>query len=286
MSRDDRSGTVVDDDPGGSAMAAHASVDPNVGSKGGPDAGPGNRPRVGARQYLLFEPASLPDYRAACYSLTPQTERVIATLKSWLTSREPMLALCGPVASGKTHLAHMMQAWLGKAQVCAGDRVSKPPLLPSAAVLADPSSGHTDEGALIIDEAEGFAAAPRVLLDLVQTCRERGQRLVLVGRGDPAEWAASQKDLYTRIEAMPRAVVPEPDEGLIRAVIMRHLRARQLAFSPADLDRIAERAARHIPCTFAAAELFTRALDMEALGTGEKPSQKIVGTVLDAYFPV
>ncbi|MEM1192715.1 MAG: hypothetical protein AAGH42_04905 [Pseudomonadota bacterium] len=237
------------------------------------------------RQYPLFEPASVPDYRSESYILTAQTEQVIATLKAWQGSIEPLLALCGPVASGKTHLAHMMRDRLGRPNPASNDPLGTPLLVCASTVLARPALEYAEKAALIIDEAEGFAAAPRQLLDLVEASREQGQRLVLVGRGDPAHWAATQKDLYTRIQAMPRVVVPEPDEGLIRAVIMRHLRARQLAFSPADLARIAERAARHIPCTFAAAALFTRALDLEALGTGKKPSQKIVGAVLDTYFP-
>lgn len=236
------------------------------------------------RQYPLFEPATVPDYRIDSFILTEPTHSVIETLKAWVTSSEPNLVICGPVASGKTHLAHILMAHSLLADAHQGHEARESLMVSARGLSEKQIAGLTLPAIMVLDDVDALAKDPRLLLDLVSNCRAAQCRLVLVGRGNPGEWAAGLKDLFTRIEAMARVTVPEPDESLIRAIIGRHLRARQLSLSPDEIERIAERAAQHIPRTFAAAELFTRALDVEALGAGKKPSQQVVTHVLNAYF--
>lgn len=232
-----------------------------------------------ARQYPLFEPATVPDYRTDSFILTEQTDTLLKTLTAWVSTDEPCLVICGPVASGKTHLAHIMNGHL-HSHLYADDIL----MVSAKTIDANDIAALDLPAALLLDDVDAMVTRPRALLDLVSDCRSAGCRLVLIGRDNPGDWAGGLKDLFTRLEAMARITVPEPNERLIRAVIGRHLRARQLSLAPDEIDRIAERAALHIPRTFAAAELFTRALDLEALGAGKKPSQQVVSHVLNAYF--
>jgi chromosomal replication initiation ATPase DnaA len=170
------------------------------------------------------------------------------------------LVVCGPAGAGKTHFAHALIEGKNFA-------------LQSAVEFA---AGHAcDAPLLIIDDMP--ASDPEALLAAFETGAGEGKRFLLVGEGHPALWAKGLKDLRTRLEAAPRAALAEPDEALIRAVIAKGFRDRQVAVEPAVIEYAVPRLAR----TFAAARAFVAMADQAALEEKRKITTPFIQKLID-----
>lgn len=177
--------------------------------------------------------------------------------EAWLRSAEPALVVCGPDGAGKTHFA---------AALTEGRKTRVVPASDFRGVM---------NGFVIVEDMP--AADPRAFLGAYEAAIGAGARLVLVGEGHPSGWSGGLKDLRTRLEAAPRAALAEPDEALIRAVIAKGFRDRQLAV-PAQ---VVEYAAPRLPRTFAAAHRFVAMADRAALIEKRAVSLPFVQKLID-----
>lgn len=171
----------------------------------------------------------------------------LAMLDAWMRSGEPLLAICGPPGSGKSHLLQM----LVRETAAAGANV------------------------IAVDDV-GVVAAPGDILSLVERARSEGKRAALAGEGAPVEWARGLKDLETRLNAALRITLDEPDEALLRAVIAKLFADRQLRAAPSVVDY----AVRHLPKTFAAGQAFVGALDAASIEKGAPIGLKLAREVV------
>ncbi len=196
-------------------------------------------------QLPLPLPAFTPSYERESFIVSASNETAWCAAQTWRSSREPLLVICGPNGSGKTHLASILAVDGGV--FCSAEAVT-PPESRSALILFDDLP----------------AAEPKTFLGIVDELMEGGTRVVLIGNGQPAIWAGEFEDLRTRIESAPRATIFEPDEALIETVIAKGFRDRQL-----EVDRsVVVFAAPRLPRTFAAAHAFVARAD--ALGLKAK----------------
>ncbi len=206
-----------------------------------------------AKQIALDLPAVPPRLTREAFLISASNEGAMKTLEAWMGATESLLVICGPKGSGKTHLASIAAAELASGDVS------------------------------ILDDVH--AATPAVdLFLLVEKTRESGGRIIIAGRGNPREWAAGLKDLETRLNAAPRITLGEPDEALLRAVILKIFTDRQLK-AP---ETIADYAAPRLPKTFAAAQAFVAALDAlsieKAQPIGLKLAREAVANLSEAAF--
>lgn len=201
-----------------------------------------------ARQAVLDLPASPPRMTRESFVVSASNEAAMKTVEAWKASRETLLVICGPKGSGKTHIARMLI-----------DELSE---IGAAATL--------------IDDIDRLASKACVLSS-AEEARASAKRLILAGRGEPKEWAAGLKDLETRINAAPRVTLVEPDEALLRAVMSKVFRDKQLRAS----ETIADYAAPRLAKTFAAAQGFVAALDALSIETGRPIGLKLAREVFD-----
>lgn len=201
-----------------------------------------------------------PCYESSLFSRSEANEDAWKTAHAWLGSDEPALIICGPEGSGKTHLAHVIAEKAG-----------------SASFLQQSTFSGSDITASIV-AVEGMPpASAHLFLEAYEAAVARGVRLIFIGRGHPSAWALGLKDLRTRLEAMPRAVLHEPDEALIRTVIAKGFADRQVRVP----ERIIDYAAQRLPRTFAAAHGFVALADQKALEQGKKITAPMVQKLLD-----
>ncbi len=221
------------------------------------------------RQLALDLVTQPPRYGREDFLPSPCNLPALAVIDAFMEAREPALAIAGPAASGKTHLAHILAARAG-----AGVLSERP--VEVAGEIAGP---------LIVCDNADASGDPAALLILVETCRERGVKLALAGRGEPRDWARGLKDLETRLSAMARAVLQEPDEALLRAVILKGFEDRNLHVQAAVVDYAAPR----MPGTFAAARAFVALCEREILESPGKISvslaRKVLGNLSEAVSP-
>ena len=155
---------------------------------------------------LILPLESLSAMTRADFIAAPGNARALAFLESWPDWPAPTAALCGPAASGKTHLARIWAVRSGA--VLADARTLREPV-DGAAVVE-----HCDEG-----EAHGQALFAML---------ERGAPLLLTGRGRPEAWTATLPDLASRFRALVAFELGEPDEALLMALAVKLFADRQV----------------------------------------------------------
>ena len=210
-------------------------------------------------QLSLALPESPPRFDADGFVHSDANDAAWRVARAWAASDDPALIICGPPKSGKTHLAHLVTS----GREC-------------RFVVADGLAEGLASASLIV--VDGLPSAdPHALLAALEGGGALPARIILAGAGHPSEWARGLKDLRTRLESMPRAVMNEPDELLIRAVIAKGFRDRQLIVNPAVIDYAAPR----LPRTFAAAHCFVALADRAALDQQRKISVALVQKLVD-----
>lgn len=229
-------------------------------------------PRPPNQYALSFEDFAQPMLREN-YVVSEANKDAITTIDSWMQSSQLQLILCGGPAAGKTHLASIISIEMNGTWWMDVERAVEGAGSDGAHSGALGSGGDV----LIVDDAH-LIDDPQLLFRLIEASKERNQRLVLVGRGQPIEWARALKDLETRLEAMPRIHVPEPDEALLLAVVEKLFADRQLKVSPA----VCKFAVPRLPRTFEAARAFVRAAEAHATENQRPITKLLAGNVIKA----
>ncbi|MEO1252918.1 MAG: hypothetical protein AAFW81_11315 [Pseudomonadota bacterium] len=212
-----------------------------------------------AMQLTLPLPALRPRYDRASFLIAPSNENAWRAANAWLSSEEPALVICGPQGAGKTHLA----------TIIAGD----------GGAFIDwraPPPTATAPDVVVFDDLP--APEPRAFMTTIEEFAAAGKKTILVGRGHPSEWAMGLKDLRTRLEAIPRATLHEPDEGLLRAVMSKAFADRQIMVAP----NVIEYAAPRLPRLFTAAQSFAALADSEAARRKKKVSVALAREIIEA----
>ncbi|MEM9495169.1 MAG: hypothetical protein AAGA09_04135 [Pseudomonadota bacterium] len=224
-----------------------------------------------ALQIPLALPLGAPSYKRADFMLSDANRAALQIADGWREIDEPALVICGPNGAGKTHLAH----------IAAGEEAV---FLSPATFAEQTHPGWRSAPVVVVDDLPG-EASPRAILDALTVRSDAGARTILVGAGDPAAWAGGFKDLETRLQAMPRAILDDPDEALIRAVMVKLFKDRQIDVKSAIIDYAAPRLQR----TFGAASAFVALTDEAAMAANGRISltvaQNIVGKLCEAGSP-
>jgi chromosomal replication initiation ATPase DnaA len=186
----------------------------------------------------------------------------VALVESWPAWHGGCLALVGPKGTGKSHLAF---AWAEAAR----------------ATALTPDASHGDLEAVrgrpvLAEDAERFS--DEALFHLINMAGEPGAGLLLTSREAPALWPVHLPDLRSRLNALPVAELGPPDDDILRGVIGKFFRERNIR--PADdlLPYLIHRIERSAP---AAREVVLK-LD-EAADARQRPvSRALAREILDA----
>lgn len=154
----------------------------------------------------------------------------LALIDAFVAGGAPTLVIAGPPGCGKSLLGRIALSALQAKE----DR----------AIFADDVHTINDPAALLEGVAEHV---------------DRGGRMILAGRGEPAAWARGLKDLETRLASWPRVALAEPDESQVAAVLARMFADRQMRVD----DAVVRLAAARLPPRFAALQGFVQALEQE-----------------------
>jgi len=143
----------------------------------------------------------------ADFIVAPGNARAVAFIDSFPNWPAPAVALVGPPASGKSHLAAV---WAGKANA-------------QVIEAASLESGVPD-GALVVENvAAGVAEAPLFAL------LERGAPLLLTTQVQPAQWPVALPDLVSRTRALLAFDLWAPDDALLMGLAVKLFADRQLS---------------------------------------------------------
>ena len=141
----------------------------------------------------------------------PSNAQAMAALDAWPAWHGGCLVLVGAEGIGKTHLA---MGWAAQAGALILDR------------RATDASAANGRPVLMEDVDRGVD--PETLFHLINMAGHDGGSLLLTARLAPAAWPAELPDLRSRLNALPVALIEEPDDEVLEAVLRKFFRERSI----------------------------------------------------------
>lgn len=142
----------------------------------------------------------------ADFIVAPGNQQAVTFLDSWPGWPAPAVALYGPPASGKSHLASV---WAARAQ--------------AAVIEARDLQAGVPDGALVVENIAPGVAEPALFALL-----ERGAPLLLTAQTAPAEWQVALPDLKSRANALLAFALWAPDDALLMGLAVKLFADRQI----------------------------------------------------------
>ncbi|OAN73143.1 hypothetical protein A8B78_18900 [Jannaschia sp. EhC01] len=209
-------------------------------------------------QQLTFDLPLRPAMGRDDFFVSAANAGAVAQIDAWEGWPTGKLILCGPPASGKTHLAHVWATASGARIVAATE------------ITAD-LDALMEAPALVVEDAEnicGDMSAEEGMFHLHNALAHRGAPLLITARTPPSRWGVKLPDLASRMAQAGLAKLDAPDDALLMAVMMKRAVDRKLPLSPKILSYAAPRLER----SFKAADAFIAKVDALALSEKRKPS--------------
>lgn len=194
----------------------------------------------------------------------PSNAAAFDMIDLWPDWPSTWLLLAGPVGAGKSHLARIWQ------ERCNARIVSLEELNSS-----DPTE-LVAGGAVVVEDADGPERDDTALFHLLNSAREAGAYVLITAREWPDAWGVTLPDLMSRLRLTTPVEIFEPDDELLRSVLVKLFADRQLAPDPAVIEFIVLRMERSI----AAALKVVDAIDREALARRRTITRPFASTIL------
>ncbi len=171
------------------------------------------------------------------------------------------MALIGPAGSGKSHLA---AAWAHRAEA----------KVVSADVRAEDLAAL--EGPVLWEDAD-CAIHGEALFHIINIAARPGGGLLATARTPPSQWATDVPDLRSRLNALPVALLHEPDDAVLTGALLKFFQERRIRPSEELLAYLVRRIERSIP---KALEIVAK-LDETASAYGRPVSRALARQVLE-----
>jgi len=197
----------------------------------------------------------------------PSNAVALALVDAWPDWSHRTVMLTGPEGSGKSHLAAMWAQAAGARLIAA--RAVEEASVPAALAT----------GALVVEDVAAGSFEEKALFHLLNLAREQEAFVMLTARTPPATFAIA--DLTSRLKALPVVAIAPPDDGLLRAVLLKLFSDRQLAVDEALLGYVGTRIER----SFAAARAVVALLDAEAMRRKRPLTRALAAEILRTSEP-
>ncbi|WP_428526238.1 hypothetical protein [Roseibium sp.] len=198
------------------------------------------------------------------YLVGKSNQAAFELLERWPDWPSPVIILAGPVGSGKTHLVEAFRDETGAEVIQARD-------LTEAGVSALVSAP-----ACVVEDAHR-GVNNTALFHLLNAARQAGKTVLITSRTWPASWKISLPDLLSRLRAATPVEVLEPDDDLLRRVLVKLFADRQIAVDIGVVDYLVVRMERSLEVALRAVD----AIDREALAGRVKITKPLAGRVLE-----
>lgn len=198
------------------------------------------------------------------YLLGASNRAAFELLERWPDWPSPVVVLAGPVGAGKTHLVRALQDETGATGVAAADLTADmvQDLVLAPCVIVEDTHAGVDDTALF---------------HLLNAARQAQKAVLLTSRTWPAAWNIGLPDLMSRLRAATPVEILEPDDDLLRRVLVKLFADRQISLDQGVADYLVTRMERSLGVAMRAVD----AIDREALAGRVKITKQLAGRVLE-----
>ncbi len=204
-------------------------------------------------------------YRREDFLEGAHNTEALSLIERWPNWPSYLFVLKGPAGSGKSHLVEIWRELSG-ARIVSGAELDG---LQSRDVLAT--------GVAAVEGVDRIGARGLVaLFHLLNRAHAQDVHVLLTCQEPPEHWAAKLPDLLSRLRAGVWAHLREPDDMILRQVMVKLLADRQLEISPDVLNYCLLRMERSLQ----SAGRLVAALDEEAMATNTGLSKPMAARVL------
>jgi len=217
---------------------------------------------TGASRQLLLDLAQRPALGAEDFLVSASNQAAADMIDRWPDWPLASIVVVAPARAGKTHLANVWRLKSGAARL-------------EAAALSEDDVARAN-GALLVEDLHDGVANERVLFHLLNLVREHRLSMLLTSRVPPGELDVRLPDLRSRLRALPLVSIARPDEGLLKAVLVKHFSDRQLAVEPHVINHLA----LHMEQSMQAAAEIVAEIDRLAMASHRKVTRALAAEAL------
>lgn len=189
----------------------------------------------------------------------PANAAALDLIEAWPAWPDRIVVLTGPAGAGKSHLGAI---WAARAGVA--------PRVPATAEAGRPT------GPVLLDDADRLSWPEPAFFHFLNRLREGGGWLLATAATPPAQWGLRTPDLVSRLRLAPLVAIGAPDDGLMRAVLVKLFADRQVAVEETLLAYLVPRLARSL----GEARAVVAALDRAALAGNRRLTRAVAAEVL------
>jgi chromosomal replication initiation ATPase DnaA len=223
------------------------------------------KPGKNSRTQLALELPVDPSFRREDFLPAPSNRAALEMIDRWPHWPDPALLLTGPPGSGKSHLLAIW-AQIAEAPIWSGE-------IPPVEVLEQ--AGFP---ALGIDDVDRCADEAQ-LFHLLNSARENNVFLLMASSSQPRADKWRLPDLLSRLRRAPMVEIGPPDDDLMRAVMDKMFRDRQLTVDQLLINYASLRLERSLE----AVRAFVEEVDREALARGRPVTRALAAELLASH---
>jgi chromosomal replication initiation ATPase DnaA len=208
--------------------------------------------------------AHVPALGGEDFFVSASNEQATRLINSWPDWPNPISIVAGPEGAGKTHLVNVWRAR------------SSATCHPASAIETAVTEALAHAGPIAVEDMDHAPINEYAAFHLLNLAREHRFDVLITARRPPGEWTISLPDLRSRLRSAALVSIGEPDEALLRAVLVKLFSDRQLSVTPETIDYLMRRMER----SMAAAQQLVEALDRAALAERRAVTRALASKVL------
>lgn len=189
----------------------------------------------------------------------PANAAALDLIEAWPAWPDRIVVVTGPPGAGKSHLGAIWAARAG-----------------AAVVAPDAAGADRLTGPILVDDADRLTWSEPAFFHLLNRLRDGGGWLLATAGTPPTQWGLRTPDLVSRLRLAPLVEIGAPDDGLMRAVLVKLFADRQIAIEETLLAYLVPRLARSL----GEARAVVAALDRAALAGNRRLTRAVAAEVL------
>jgi chromosomal replication initiation ATPase DnaA len=206
----------------------------------------------------------IPSFAEEDFLLGASNQKAHRFMMQWPQWPAHALLVQGEAGTGKSHLTHIWAQRAGAIIMPAHD-------------LSDAALDTIERTQpLLIEDADRAKGAETALFHLLNRSQAGEQYLVMTSTKHPNLWHVERADLASRLRLIPSVTLEQPDEDLLKTILMKLFADYQWAPDEAIASYIIQR----IPRSLAAARAVMSKLNQETLSRKTKISKPLIQEVL------